>query len=145
MRWNSLQPIIAIIFAEGCTNPLNLTQMGVKEINVRLAGDRISMSVIFRGEFEIEIGEYNWIISICRYIARGLWALIISNKQCLSFVQYRIVLVQFFCTATEGTYHRQFEKCARFPISRLKAKTLSSFQSKRFKYAYIKKVHIPGS
>lgn len=59
MRWNSLQPIIAIIFAEGCTNPLNLTQMGVKEINVRLAGDRISMSVIFRGEFEIEIGEYN--------------------------------------------------------------------------------------
>ena len=45
-----------------------------------------------------------------------------------------------FChrISTEGTYHRRFGKCARFPIFRLKAEALSSFRTKRFKCSYLK-------
>ena len=48
----------------------------------------------------------------------------------------------FFChsTSTEGTYHHQFGKCVRFPIFRLQAKILSSFQTKRFQCPF-EKIH----
>ena len=51
---------------------------------------------------------------------------------------YVDIFVFCYCTFTEGTYHHQFGKCARFLIFRLRAKTLSSFQIKRFKSSYLK-------
>ena len=48
------------------------------------------------------------------------------------------------CTSTEGTYHRQFEKCVRFPIFRFQTKLLSSFQTKCFKCSH-KKIHVTES
>ena len=49
-----------------------------------------------------------------------------------------------YCTSTEGTYITamgQFGKCARFPIFRLKANILSSFQTNVLSALFRKNTH----
>ena len=50
-----------------------------------------------------------------------------------------------YCTSTEGTYHRQFGKCARFSMFRSWAKILLFLSNKTFQMLILKNIHITKS
>ena len=47
-----------------------------------------------------------------------------------------------YCTSTEGTYHRQIGKCARFSMFRSWAKILLFLSNKMFQVLIFENIHI---
>ena len=50
-----------------------------------------------------------------------------------------------YCTSTEGTFHRQFGKCARFSMFCLWAKIFLKFSNKSFQVLIFEKILITES